>query len=105
MIHRRHFRFPGNGLKDILSAFMYQNGTESIGNFERAFARYTGTLHAVAVPSGRSGLSLILSALGIKPGGEILMTAYTLKDLTVLMRESGYLVRHVDIDPQTFNLD
>ncbi|MGH2936959.1 MAG: DegT/DnrJ/EryC1/StrS family aminotransferase, partial [Solirubrobacterales bacterium] len=45
--------------------------------FEREFAAYCGVAHCVGVGSGLSALELSLRALGIGPGDEVLVPAYT----------------------------
>ncbi|HLW46632.1 MAG TPA: DegT/DnrJ/EryC1/StrS family aminotransferase [bacterium] len=45
--------------------------------FERAFARAMGARHAVAVTSGTAALMTALAALGVGPGDEVIVPAYT----------------------------
>ncbi|HEY7802561.1 MAG TPA: DegT/DnrJ/EryC1/StrS family aminotransferase, partial [Dehalococcoidia bacterium] len=42
--------------------------------FERDFAAYTGSKHAIAVDSATAGMHLALIALGIGPGDEVITT-------------------------------
>ncbi len=44
---------------------------------EKEFAAYIGTRHALAISSGTSSLLASLIALGLKPGDEIIVPAYT----------------------------
>ena len=46
-------------------------------DFERALAAYAGVRHAVAVSSGTAALHLIVRALGIGPGDEVLVPSFT----------------------------
>ena len=46
-------------------------------SFEREFAAFTGVRHAIAVNSGTSALMLAVSALGLSPGDEVIVPAYT----------------------------
>ena len=48
-----------------------------VGEFERALAGAVGTADAVAVSSGTAALHLALLALGIGPGDEVIVPAYT----------------------------
>lgn len=50
----------------------YWTGEEG-RQFEREFAAYVGTAHAVAVTSGTAALELALRALGISPGDEVVL--------------------------------
>lgn len=73
--------------------------------WEDAFARYLGVKFAAAVSSGRVGMELILRSLGLQKGDEIIIPAYTLKDLIPIIQNLGLKVVPADIDIDTFNLD
>ena len=45
--------------------------------FEKAFAAYVGTRHAVSLPSCTAGLHLSLAALGVGPGDEVVIPDVT----------------------------
>ena len=51
--------------------------TSETDRFERELAAHMGTRHALAVNSGTSALMCALAALGIGPGDEVLVPAYT----------------------------
>jgi 8-amino-3,8-dideoxy-alpha-D-manno-octulosonate transaminase len=53
------------------------SGGSKVDEFEKAFAAYMGTGHAVAVSSGSASLVCGLAALGIGPGDEVIIPAYT----------------------------
>src|SRR6516165_7370855 len=52
-------------------------GGSKVKKFEKAFAAYMGTGHAVAVSSGYASLVCGLAALGVGPGDEVIVPAYT----------------------------
>ena len=52
-------------------------GGSKVDEFEKAFAAYMGTGHAVAVSSGSASLVCGLAALGLGPGDEVIIPAYT----------------------------
>jgi|RhiMetdeSRZDD1v2_1073273.scaffolds.fasta_scaffold127133_4 8-amino-3,8-dideoxy-alpha-D-manno-octulosonate transaminase len=52
-------------------------GASRVDEFEKAFAAYMGTGHAVAVSSGYASLVCGLAALGVGPGDEVIVPAYT----------------------------
>jgi len=69
---------------------------------ERAVASAVGTAHAVAVSSGTAAIHLALLALGIGPGDEVIVPAYTFPataNAVELCRARAVLV---DVDPETF---
>lgn len=72
--------------------------------FSREFARYVGSAHAIPVSSGRRGLECILAGLGLVAGDEVIIPAYTLKDLAVRVSALGLKPVFADIDPDTFTM-
>ncbi len=76
-----------------------------LGEFEQAFAKYIGRKRAVAVNSGTSGLFLSLSAIGIKPGDEVITTPFTFIASATTIMMCGAKPVFVDIDPVSLNID
>jgi len=75
-----------------------------VGEFERAVARYVGVPHAASVNSGRRGMTFIFEHLGIGPGDEVIVPAYTLGDLIPLIHGFGARAVPADVDPDTLNV-
>src|SRR5690348_17011773 len=73
--------------------------------FEDAMARYVGVRHAVAVNSGTSGLHLLVRALGVGRGDEVITTPFSFVASAncVLMEQAKPVF--VDIDRETYNID
>jgi len=76
-----------------------------IVKWEEEFARFMGTKHAITVASGRKGMELILRSLRLDRGDEVIMPAYTLKDLIEIIQAIGLTPVVADIDPETFNIN
>ncbi len=76
-----------------------------VGEFERLVAEACGVEHAVAVSSGTAALHLAVLALGLAPGDEVLVPAYTFPATANVVALSGLRPVLVDIDPETMNLD
>lgn len=74
-------------------------------DFERAFAEYVGSDHAVAVSSCTAGLRLALEALNIGPGQEVVTTPMTFAATINVILAVGATPVLADIDPVTLNLD
>ena len=73
--------------------------------FERRIADYVGGRHAVAVSSGTTALHLLVRALGIGPGDEVVVPSFTFAaSVNVVLYERAAPV-FVDIEPDTYNLD
>lgn len=78
---------------------------DEVEAFERAFASYCGTAHAVGVDSGFSALELILRAYGIGPGDEVITTANTFVATVAAIDCVGARPVLVDVDPETRCID
>jgi perosamine synthetase len=77
----------------------------TVAAFEAAVAAEVGTAHAAAVSSGTAALQLALLALGIGPGDEVVVPAYTFPATANTVELCGAKAVLVDIDPDTFLLD
>ncbi len=73
--------------------------------FEQVFAKYIGRKRAVAVSSGTTGLFLCLTALGIKPGDEVITTPFTFIASATTIMMTGAKPVFVDIDPISLNMN
>jgi dTDP-4-amino-4,6-dideoxygalactose transaminase len=61
---------------DVVDSGRFILGPETQA-FEREFAAYVGTRHAIAVSQGTAAIQLSLQAIGIEPGGEVLVPSMT----------------------------
>ena len=73
--------------------------------FERLCAKVAGTENGVAVSSGTAGLHLIVRALGIGEGDEVLVPSFTFAASANSFIIEGATPVFVDIEPDTYNLD
>lgn len=77
---------------------------EKVLRFEEAFAKYMGARFALAVTSGTAALDCAVAGLGIGPGDEVIVPAYTWWSDYTCVVHAGALPVFADID-RTFNLD
>jgi dTDP-4-amino-4,6-dideoxygalactose transaminase len=86
-----------------------RSGVLSLGSFaeefERLAAERAGTRHAVAVSSGTAGLHMIVKALGIEAGSEVLVPSFTFAASLNAFLYEGATPVFVDIESNTYNLD
>lgn len=74
--------------------------------FEADFAQYIGSnVQAVAVNSATAGLHLVLEAIGIKTGDEVIVPSYTFTSTAEVVHYLGARPVIVDVDPDTYNID
>ncbi len=75
-----------------------------VAAFEAAFALRHQVAHAVAVSSATAGLHLALAALGIGPGDEVIVPAFTWVSTANCAVYCGATPVFADVDRATFNL-
>ncbi len=73
--------------------------------FEKAFAKRHGVKYALATSSCTTALHLILTALGIGPGDEVIVPAFTWISTANVILYCGATPVFVDVDRTTFNID
>jgi dTDP-4-amino-4,6-dideoxygalactose transaminase len=76
-----------------------------VGELEAELARACEVEHAVAVSSGTAALHLAVLALGLEPGDEVLVPAYTFPATANVVALAGLKPVLVDVDPVTMNVD
>jgi perosamine synthetase len=73
--------------------------------FEEAFARRHRVAHALATTSCTTSLHLALAALGLRPGDEVIVPAFTWVATANVVLYCGAEPVFVDVDPDTYNID
>lgn len=72
---------------------------------ERKLNEFTGTKHALACASGTDAAVIAMMAMGIGPGDEVIMPAFSFIATAETVVLVGATPVYVDIDPKTYNLD
>ncbi|HEU4725329.1 MAG TPA: DegT/DnrJ/EryC1/StrS family aminotransferase [Candidatus Eisenbacteria bacterium] len=73
--------------------------------FERELAAACGVKHAVGVSSGTSAISVGLQALGVGPGDDVVVPAFTYFATASAVIHSGARPVFADVEPARFGLD
>jgi len=77
----------------------------AVSAFEEAFASYVGVRHCIGVASGADALHLILRALGLGPGDEVIVPANTFIATAQAVWCCGATPVLVDCDERTATID
>ena len=91
-------------IREVLDSGQLTMGPK-VDELEALIADAAGTEHAVAVSSGTAALHVAVLALGIGPGDEVLVPAYTFPATANVVALAGARPVLVDVDPVTMNLD
>ena len=76
-----------------------------VKEFETLWSVFTGAQHSLAVTSCTTGMELALAALGLKPGDEVILPAFTWIATANVIEHFGAKPVFCDIDLATFNID
>ncbi|MEU8236383.1 DegT/DnrJ/EryC1/StrS family aminotransferase [Actinoplanes sp. NPDC048967] len=79
-------------------------GTE-VETFEDEFADFHGGGHVLAVTNGTHALELALQVLGVGPGTEVIVPAFTFISSSQAAQRIGAVAVPVDVDPGTYCID
>lgn len=77
----------------------------AVESFERDFAGYCDTAHAVGVNTGTSALHVALLAVGVKPGDEVITVPFTFVATVAAIEYAGARPVLVDVDSDYFTMD
>ncbi|WP_193606687.1 DegT/DnrJ/EryC1/StrS family aminotransferase [Nocardioides lijunqiniae] len=88
----------------VLASGMLTQGVRA-RELEDAVRAVVGTPYAAAVSSATTGLHLALVGLGVGPGDEVVMPAFSFPATANVVVQQGAVPVFVDIEPDTFNLD
>ena len=101
-----HIALPATGEEEwqpILSGWLTHG--PKVAAFEAAFAERHRVGHALATTSCTTGLHLILAGMGIGPGDEVIVPAFTWVATANVVLYCGATPILADVDPVTYNLD
>jgi dTDP-4-amino-4,6-dideoxygalactose transaminase len=87
----------------LMSGWLTQG--PKVAAFEQAFAERHRVARALATTSCTTGLHLILAAMGIGPGDEVIVPAFTWIATANVVLYCGATPVFADVDRETYNLD
>nr|WP_178117906.1 DegT/DnrJ/EryC1/StrS aminotransferase family protein [Pseudomonas sp. R5(2019)] len=94
-----------NAVRDVIlsNKVNYWTGQEC-REFEKEFAAWSGTHHAVALANGTVALDLAFKALGIGAGDEVIVTPRTFLASVSSIVNAGAIPVFADVDPDSQNI-
>lgn len=90
--------------EDVLDKEIFIQG-DQCNKFEKAFANYCETKHCVGVASGLDAIYLILKALNIKQGDEVIIPSNTFIATALAVTYTGATPVFVEPDIHTYNIN
>jgi dTDP-4-amino-4,6-dideoxygalactose transaminase len=91
-------------IEDVLVSGEFILG-RNVAAFEREAAAYLGVRGSVGVANGTDALVLVLDALGVGPGDEVICPAFTFYATAEAIARRGATPVFADVDAATMNLD
>ena len=91
-------------IAEVIGSSAFINGP-AVGRFASALAQYTGAAHVIPCGNGTDALQIALMALGLKPGDEVIVPAFTYVASAEVIALLGLRPVLVDVDRETFNTD
>jgi dTDP-4-amino-4,6-dideoxygalactose transaminase len=76
-----------------------------VAEFQEAFARFQGARYGIACANGTAAIEVALKGLGVGPGDEVIVPAYTFIATASAVLMVNAVPIFVDIDSETYNID
>lgn len=89
--------------ESVMSGWLTQG--PRVAEFEKAFAEYHQVKHAVATSNCTTALHLILAAMDVGPGDEVIVPPFTWVATANAVMYTGATPVFADVDRETFNMD
>lgn len=98
------FEEDKEALLRVLESRYWGLQSKTIHEFETRFAAYCGAKHAVSCTNGTDAIMIALKAMGIGPGDEVIIPAYTFIATAAAVLLANAIPVMADIDPLTYNI-
>jgi dTDP-4-amino-4,6-dideoxygalactose transaminase len=87
----------------VLASGRFVLGPE-VEAFEAEFARYVGVRHVIGVANGTDAITIALRAMGVRPGDEVVVPAFTFYATVEATVNAGAVPVFCDVHPWTRNV-
>lgn len=88
---------------DVIRSGAFINGP-AVKTFQAGLEGYLGAKHVIPCANGTDALQIALMALGLEPGDEVIVPAFTYVASAEVIALLGLSPVMVDVDPRTFNV-
>ena len=88
-------------MRRVIASSRYILGPE-VEAFEQEFASFCGARHCVGVANGMEAIQLVLHALGVGAGDEVVTVSHTAFPTAAAITATGATPVFVDVDPDTY---
>ena len=91
-------------MEEVISSSAFIRGPW-VEAFEQEFSQLVGVPHTVSCGNGTDALYIAMTALGVRPGDEVVVPAMSWISTSETVTQAGGTVVFCDIDPETWTLD
>lgn len=91
------------GIQKVIETSTFINGPQ-VKEFAMNLAAYSGSKHVITCGNGTDALQIALMSLGLKPGDEVIVPAFTYVASAEVIGLLGLVPVMVDVDYHTFNI-
>ena len=92
-----------SAIAEVLETTTYINGP-AVKLFQEKLEKYLFVNHVIPCANGTDALQIALMALGLKPGDEVIVPAFTYVATAEVAALLGLTVVMTDVAPDTFNI-
>jgi UDP-2-acetamido-2-deoxy-ribo-hexuluronate aminotransferase len=91
------------GLQEVIATTRFIGGPK-VDAFARGLEQYMGVKHVIPCANGTDALQIAMMALGLKPGDEVIVPAFTYVATAEVIALLGLVPVMVDVDLDTYNI-
>ncbi|MEO6760658.1 MAG: DegT/DnrJ/EryC1/StrS family aminotransferase [Saprospiraceae bacterium] len=88
---------------EVLASTQFIGGPQ-VNAFRENLERYLGVKHVIPCANGTDALQIAMMALGLQPGDEVIVPAFTYVATAEVIGLLGLVPVMTDVDPRTFNI-
>jgi UDP-2-acetamido-2-deoxy-ribo-hexuluronate aminotransferase len=89
---------------EVLESTQFINGPK-VKSFQADLEAYLGVTHVIPCANGTDALQIAMMALGLQPGDEVILPAFTYVATAEVIGLLGLVPVMTDVDPHTFNMN